>query len=100
MQAAFDLPIANIVSSIPIMPGGWGAGVADWYARRADVVNRGFSGYNTRWLRQHKDAVAASLPTWLVVRRRGWPFWAVVLVAAPFYGLLRFGIAALTAVGS
>lgn len=45
-------------------------------------------------------AVAASLPTGLVVRRRGWPFWAVVLMAAPFYGVLRFATAALTAVGS
>jgi lysophospholipase L1-like esterase len=27
---------------------GWGASVASWYARQADVLNRGFSGYNTR----------------------------------------------------
>lgn len=27
---------------------GWGAAVANWYARQADVLNRGFSGYNTR----------------------------------------------------
>lgn len=27
---------------------GWGASVAFWYARQADVLNRGFSGYNTR----------------------------------------------------
>ena len=31
---------------------GWGAGLADWYQRTADVVNRGYSGYNTRWVRQ------------------------------------------------
>ena len=30
---------------------GWGAGLADWYNRTADVVNRGYSGYNSRWLR-------------------------------------------------
>ncbi len=24
--------------------GGWGAIVAEWYARSADVMNRGFSG--------------------------------------------------------
>ena len=29
--------------------GGWGARLADHYARRADVLNRGYSGYNTRW---------------------------------------------------
>ena len=28
---------------------GWGAYIADRYQRRADVVNRGFSGYNTNW---------------------------------------------------
>lgn len=28
--------------------GGWGAGMADAYQRRADVLNRGLSGYNTR----------------------------------------------------
>lgn len=30
-------------------PGGWGARLADAYARRADVVLRGYSGYNTEW---------------------------------------------------
>lgn len=29
--------------------GGWGARLADHYARKADVINRGFSGYNTTW---------------------------------------------------
>lgn len=29
--------------------GGWGAVIADYFQRRADVVNRGFSGYNTEW---------------------------------------------------
>ena len=26
---------------------GWGAGLADWYQRSADVFNRGFGGYNS-----------------------------------------------------
>lgn len=30
-------------------PGGWGAALADTYSRKADVVVRGYSGYNTRW---------------------------------------------------
>ncbi len=28
-------------------PGGWAARLADKYSRRADVVNRGYSGYNS-----------------------------------------------------
>ncbi|XP_068636799.1 GDSL esterase/lipase At5g62930 [Aristolochia californica] len=30
-------------------PGGWGASLADTYSRKADVVVRGYSGYNTKW---------------------------------------------------
>jgi len=29
--------------------GGIGARVADLYARKLDVLNRGYSGYNTDW---------------------------------------------------
>ncbi|GAB2221205.1 hypothetical protein Drorol1_Dr00012376 [Drosera rotundifolia] len=29
--------------------GGWGAALADNYSRKADVLNRGYGGYNTRW---------------------------------------------------
>ncbi|CAN0465067.1 unnamed protein product [Hapterophycus canaliculatus] len=29
---------------------GWLSLLAHWWERRFDVVNRGFSGYNTRWL--------------------------------------------------
>ncbi|KAG2188644.1 hypothetical protein INT44_001399 [Umbelopsis vinacea] len=28
---------------------GWGASLADAYQRRADVLNRGFGGYNSKW---------------------------------------------------
>jgi lysophospholipase L1-like esterase len=31
---------------------GWGTHLADVYQRRADVYNRGFSGYNTDWILQ------------------------------------------------
>lgn len=34
---------------------GWGARLADRYQRRADVVNRGMSGYNTRWYLRYAD---------------------------------------------
>ena len=30
-------------------PGGWGARLADAYNRHADIVLRGYSGYNTAW---------------------------------------------------
>ncbi|KAF3334685.1 GDSL esterase/lipase [Carex littledalei] len=30
-------------------PGGWGAALADSYSRKADIVVRGYGGYNTRW---------------------------------------------------
>uniref|UniRef100_A0A2P2ISS6 Uncharacterized protein MANES_06G105700 n=2 Tax=Rhizophora mucronata TaxID=61149 RepID=A0A2P2ISS6_RHIMU len=29
--------------------GGWGASLTDTYSRKADVVVRGYGGYNTRW---------------------------------------------------
>lgn len=29
---------------------GWGASLADRYQRRCDVLNRGYSGYNSRWI--------------------------------------------------
>lgn len=32
-------------------PGGWGSRFAHEYARSADVVLRGYSGYNTRWVK-------------------------------------------------
>lgn len=30
-------------------PGGWGAALANTYARKADIIVRGYGGYNTRW---------------------------------------------------
>jgi isoamyl acetate esterase len=30
---------------------GWGANLANWYARTADILNRGAGGYNSRWSR-------------------------------------------------
>lgn len=32
---------------------GWGSGLAQRYQRRADVLNRGMSGYNTRWFLEY-----------------------------------------------
>ena len=30
---------------------GWGAGLADWYSRSANIYNQGYSGYNSRWIK-------------------------------------------------
>ena len=30
--------------------GGWAAALAHYYQRRLDVINRGYAGYNTRWI--------------------------------------------------
>lgn len=37
--------------------GGWGASLANHFARTADVVLRGYSGYNTRWALKVFDKV-------------------------------------------
>jgi hypothetical protein len=31
----------------------------------------------------------AALAVWLIARRRAWPFWLLVLAAAPFFWALR-----------
>ena len=70
------LLVGDSITQQSFMPGGWGAEVANWYARRADVINRGFSGYNTRWVRFHKDTIAASIP-------QGGPLlWATLFLGA------------------
>lgn len=47
------------VSSSGASAAGWLAILQSRYARRADIVQRGFSGYNTRWIRQ----LLCSVPT-------------------------------------
>jgi len=37
------------ITQFSFSEGGWGACLADTYQRRADILNRGYSGYNTRW---------------------------------------------------
>ena len=41
--------------SFSTLHGGWGAGLCDWYQRAADVTNRGYSGYNSRWIMQSME---------------------------------------------
>ncbi|XP_069855232.1 isoamyl acetate-hydrolyzing esterase 1 homolog isoform X1 [Dipodomys merriami] len=45
------LLFGDSITQLSFQPGGWGAALADRLVRRCDVVNRGFSGYNTRWAR-------------------------------------------------
>ncbi|KAL6839574.1 hypothetical protein ACP4OV_030513 [Aristida adscensionis] len=42
--------------------GGWGASLANHYSRSADVVLRGYSGYNTRWAARVAARAVASIP--------------------------------------
>lgn len=41
--------------------GGWVSDLAERYVRRADVLNRGFSGYNTRWILACMDRVTEGI---------------------------------------
>lgn len=41
--------------------GGWGAAVAHHFARKVDVINRGFGGYNSCWALPLLDQVLAQL---------------------------------------
>mmetsp|Transcript_138714 Transcript_138714/g.312276 ORF Transcript_138714/g.312276 Transcript_138714/m.312276 type:complete len:410 (-) Transcript_138714:116-1345(-) len=44
--------------------GGWGAQVADHFQRRLDVLNRGFSGYTTRWALRSVEQVFPEKANW------------------------------------
>eukprot|EP01032_Pedospumella_encystans_P009286 gene9286-10944_t len=46
---------------------GWGASMAHWYARSADVFNRGAGGYNSRWLNAYLPRLLADDKPDLVV---------------------------------
>ncbi|CAB1443424.1 unnamed protein product [Pleuronectes platessa] len=37
------------ITQFSFQPNGWGADIANRLARKCDVVNRGLSGYNSRW---------------------------------------------------
>ncbi|KAJ3701205.1 hypothetical protein LUZ61_004910 [Rhynchospora tenuis] len=41
--------------------GGWGASLAHLFARKADVILRGYSGYNTRWALKILDKTMAGI---------------------------------------
>lgn len=43
------LALGDSITEYSLLEGGWWRGFAGAYARRADAVNRGLSGYNSRW---------------------------------------------------
>ncbi|XP_043845935.1 isoamyl acetate-hydrolyzing esterase 1 homolog isoform X1 [Dromiciops gliroides] len=43
------LLFGDSITQFSFHQGGWGASLADQLVRKCDVINRGFSGYNTRW---------------------------------------------------
>ncbi|XP_072490358.1 isoamyl acetate-hydrolyzing esterase 1 homolog isoform X1 [Notamacropus eugenii] len=43
------LLFGDSITQFSFQQGGWGASLANNLARKCDVLNRGFSGYNTRW---------------------------------------------------
>ena len=48
------LLLGDSITQMSFSPeGGWGGRLSDRYQRRLDVINRGFSGYNTSWLLEH-----------------------------------------------
>eukprot|EP00633_Aureoumbra_lagunensis_P009295 CAMPEP_0197320516 /NCGR_PEP_ID=MMETSP0891-20130614/60409_1 /TAXON_ID=44058 ORGANISM="Aureoumbra lagunensis, Strain CCMP1510" /NCGR_SAMPLE_ID=MMETSP0891 /ASSEMBLY_ACC=CAM_ASM_000534 /LENGTH=273 /DNA_ID=CAMNT_0042811965 /DNA_START=172 /DNA_END=993 /DNA_ORIENTATION=+ len=42
--------LGDSITQMSFSDGGFGAALADRYQRRLDVLNRGYSGYNSRWL--------------------------------------------------
>ena len=45
--------LGDSLTQFGFSPGGWAGRLANRYQRRADVLNRGYSGYNTRWILEH-----------------------------------------------
>ncbi|XP_006515241.1 isoamyl acetate-hydrolyzing esterase 1 homolog isoform X4 [Mus musculus] len=43
------LLFGDSITQFSFQQGGWGSLLADRLVRKCDVLNRGFSGYNTRW---------------------------------------------------
>lgn len=47
---------------------GWVAKLADWWTRRVDVLNRGYSGYNSRWAKlAFEEVILAESPDLLFI---------------------------------
>ena len=57
LDMKIGLLLGDSITQQSFAPGGWGARLADSLVRRVDVVNRGFSGYNTRWVANNLDRI-------------------------------------------
>eukprot|EP00472_Partenskyella_glossopodia_P003462 CAMPEP_0197541666 /NCGR_PEP_ID=MMETSP1318-20131121/67286_1 /TAXON_ID=552666 /ORGANISM="Partenskyella glossopodia, Strain RCC365" /LENGTH=243 /DNA_ID=CAMNT_0043100867 /DNA_START=12 /DNA_END=740 /DNA_ORIENTATION=- len=63
-QPAQIILFGDSITQQSFREGGWGARLACQYSRRADVINRGFSGYNTAWaLFTLSDVFRSNTPT-------------------------------------
>lgn len=56
MQGPCPIPgslvlLGDSITQMAFSPGGFASRLAEYFVRRLDVVNRGFSGYNTEWIR-------------------------------------------------
>ena len=49
-RAATVVLMGDSITQASLNGDGWGSQLANYFTRRADVLNRGFSGYNTEWL--------------------------------------------------
>ena len=43
--------LGDSITQYSFSVGGWGAKIADHFQRRLDVLNRGYAGYNTAWVK-------------------------------------------------
>lgn len=53
--------LGDSITEWAFQEGGWGAALAHHFARKVDVVLRGYSGYNTRWALKVLDRAVAGI---------------------------------------
>lgn len=62
VDAANIVLFGDSLTERSFLPGGWGLRLSAHYARKADVIARGFSGYNTRWVLYILSKMLQDLP--------------------------------------
>lgn len=62
--------------------GGWGAALAFHYTQKADVISRGFGGYNTRWALPALEQVGAA-PRACCCKASSWRLFGSLAAAVP-----------------
>lgn len=46
----------------------WVARLGEWWSRKVDIINRGFSGYNTKWaLKIFDESVLSLKPNFVII---------------------------------